>query len=85
MRFLIKNIFKHPSLYISLVIIFVGFSATRAFGALYSPGETLNPSCLPTDSDCGVNVSSNLASTTVDGLISTTTQIFGGDKHLTAL
>jgi len=39
-----------------LLLVFVaGTSPVQVFAALYQPGETSNPSCLPTDVNCGVD------------------------------
>ena len=52
----------------------------NSFAALYSPGETLDPACLPTDVDCGVYPSVSLTTSTYsvgDLLFASTTDSFG--------
>lgn len=39
-----------------LVVLFILSISRPALAILYQPGETLNPACLPTDTNCGVSV-----------------------------
>jgi len=40
-------------------LYFAGKLPAQSLSGPFSPGETLNPGCLPTDSDCKVNISSS--------------------------
>ncbi len=69
------------------ILIFLGnflMLPMVAYAAMYSPGETLDPSCLPTDANCGVVspvfVSSGVASAPAFSATSTAaTSTFSGD------
>lgn len=41
-----------------LAAFFASFAPLSALAVIYQPGETLNPSCLPTDVNCGVDATS---------------------------
>jgi len=40
------------------------FASAPAFAIIYQPGQTLNPTCLPTDMNCGVTPSVSIATST---------------------
>ena len=68
-------------LFILVLLLSLVFTKRIEAAALYSPGETLNPSCLPTDTDCTVTppitVSSGetLINKTIDGNTNTVLNI----------
>ncbi|MEN9338060.1 MAG: hypothetical protein RIQ41_374 [Candidatus Parcubacteria bacterium] len=45
---------KNLAVFLFSFVIFCSISPL-AHGALYAPGQTLDPSCLPTDSNCGIS------------------------------
>ena len=63
-----------------LIIVFFLLFAVKTKAVMYSPGETLDPSCLPTDLNCGVYPSVSLTTSTYavgDILFASTTNSFG--------
>ncbi len=54
-----QSIFKNIAIFIVFTIPFLTIAAP-----LYQPGETLNPACLPTNTDCAVATSTNAFATT---------------------
>src|SRR3989338_2656096 len=71
---MIKNLFKTKKIiFLFAVIVLASFIWKSAFavwsGTFYEPGDTLNPECLPTQTDCDVRApltSSNISDTAYD-------------------
>src|SRR3989344_1522822 len=71
---MIKNLFKTKKvIFLFATIVLVSFFGKTAFGVwsgtFYEPGDTLNPECLPTQTDCDVRApltSSNISDTAYD-------------------
>ena len=77
----LKNTFFGRAVSVLMLVGLVFSSVpTPAYAILYAPGATLNPSCLPTDTNCGISATSTtsgVATTTVVAATATTTSVTG--------
>lgn len=67
--------FKKNKFILTLIILFGFSNISFAAPALYAPGETLDPACVPTDPLCTVRVAESGTNTTINELTGLTTPL----------